>query len=238
MCWRQSDTVTGQRCPGGCELITLAARSSTSTGAGRLAARTGLARCAQRAHGDAMERHPVRDELLARALHPPQVYQQVMSGKPRFSGAQAALEYFDIPDAATRSRAYGDRKQSMVIELCERLRLAQLQLRGGADLAGRHREPSLGRVTRWPRRAGRRPGDDGRHVRHGEGRPERAGLLGEGMEFEEAWEQLGHITMEGAEAIKQIGGALPKRTERGLLGPRRAPIASPLVRGRRARASR
>ena len=39
----------------------------------------------------------------------PQVYQQVMSGKPRFSGAQAALEYFDVPDAETRSRAYGER---------------------------------------------------------------------------------------------------------------------------------
>jgi len=49
----------------------------------------------------------------------PQVYQQVMSGKPRFSGAQAALEYFDVPDAETRSRTYGDRKQSMVIELIE-----------------------------------------------------------------------------------------------------------------------
>lgn len=49
----------------------------------------------------------------------PQVYQQVMSGKPRFSGAQAALEYFDVPDAETRSKAYGDRKQSMVIELIE-----------------------------------------------------------------------------------------------------------------------
>ena len=35
----------------------------------------------------------------------PQVYQQVMSGKPRFSGAQAAPEYFDVPDTATRSRA-------------------------------------------------------------------------------------------------------------------------------------
>ena len=49
----------------------------------------------------------------------PQVYQQVMSGKPRFSGAQAALEYFNVPDAATRSKAYGDRKQSLVIELIE-----------------------------------------------------------------------------------------------------------------------
>jgi beta-phosphoglucomutase len=49
----------------------------------------------------------------------PQVYQQVMSGKPRFSGAQSALEYFGVPDAETRSRTYGDRKQSMVIELIE-----------------------------------------------------------------------------------------------------------------------
>jgi beta-phosphoglucomutase len=49
----------------------------------------------------------------------PQVYEQVMSGKPRLSGAQAALEYFDVPDAATRSKAYGDRKQSLVIELIE-----------------------------------------------------------------------------------------------------------------------
>jgi hypothetical protein len=127
----------------------------------------------------------------------PQVYQQVMSRKPPFSGAQAALEYFDVPDAATRSRAYGDRKQSMAIELCERLRLAQLQLRGGADLAGCHREPSLGRVARCPRQDGRRPGDDGRHVRHAEGgRNVRVGrLLGGGMDFEEAWEQLGHITL-------------------------------------------
>jgi beta-phosphoglucomutase len=49
----------------------------------------------------------------------PEVYQQVMSGKPRFSGAQAALEYFGVPDAERRSRTYGDRKQSMVIELIE-----------------------------------------------------------------------------------------------------------------------
>jgi beta-phosphoglucomutase-like phosphatase (HAD superfamily) len=49
----------------------------------------------------------------------PHVYQQVMSGKPRFSGAQAALEYFDVPDAERRSRTYGDRKQSMVTELIE-----------------------------------------------------------------------------------------------------------------------
>jgi len=49
----------------------------------------------------------------------PQVYQEVMSGKPRFSGAQAALEYFHVPDAEGRAKVYGDRKQSMVVELIE-----------------------------------------------------------------------------------------------------------------------
>lgn len=49
----------------------------------------------------------------------PQVYQQVMSGKPRFSGAQAALEHFGVPDAEERAKVYGDRKQELVVELIE-----------------------------------------------------------------------------------------------------------------------
>jgi beta-phosphoglucomutase len=49
----------------------------------------------------------------------PQVYQQVMSGKPRMSGARAALEYFEVPDAETRVDAYAERKQTMLIELIE-----------------------------------------------------------------------------------------------------------------------
>jgi beta-phosphoglucomutase len=49
----------------------------------------------------------------------PQVYQQVMSGKPRVSGALAALRYFDVPDADDRVGAYADRKQHMVVELIE-----------------------------------------------------------------------------------------------------------------------
>jgi beta-phosphoglucomutase len=62
----------------------------------------------------------VRDDTsYAPERFTPQVYQQVMSGKPRFSGAQAALEYFDVPDAERRSRDYGDRKQTMVIELID-----------------------------------------------------------------------------------------------------------------------
>jgi beta-phosphoglucomutase len=49
----------------------------------------------------------------------PQVYQQVMSGKPRMEGALAALEYFHVPDAEKRVEAYAQRKQEMVIELIE-----------------------------------------------------------------------------------------------------------------------
>jgi beta-phosphoglucomutase-like phosphatase (HAD superfamily) len=49
----------------------------------------------------------------------PLVYQQVMSGKPRMSGALAALEHFNVPDARERVQAYADRKQTMVIELIE-----------------------------------------------------------------------------------------------------------------------
>jgi beta-phosphoglucomutase len=47
----------------------------------------------------------------------PEVYEQVMSGKPRMAGAQAALDYFGVPDADRRVATYADRKQSMVIDL-------------------------------------------------------------------------------------------------------------------------
>ena len=49
----------------------------------------------------------------------PEVYQRVMSGMPRYAGAQAALEYFGVPDAEIRAREYGDRKQVMIVELIE-----------------------------------------------------------------------------------------------------------------------
>jgi beta-phosphoglucomutase-like phosphatase (HAD superfamily) len=49
----------------------------------------------------------------------PEVYQRVMSGKPRYAGAQAALEYFGVPDPEQRAREYGDRKQTMIVELIE-----------------------------------------------------------------------------------------------------------------------
>jgi beta-phosphoglucomutase len=48
-----------------------------------------------------------------------QVYQQVLSGKPRMSGALAALEYFGVPDAQARASGYAAHKQEMVVKLIE-----------------------------------------------------------------------------------------------------------------------
>ena len=50
----------------------------------------------------------------------PEVYQTEMSGKPRYKGAEAALEYFGVPDAEERAQEYGDRKQEMIVDLIER----------------------------------------------------------------------------------------------------------------------
>jgi beta-phosphoglucomutase-like phosphatase (HAD superfamily) len=49
----------------------------------------------------------------------PEVYQRVMSGKPRYAGARAVLEYFGVPDPDRRAQEYGDRKQVMIVELIE-----------------------------------------------------------------------------------------------------------------------
>jgi beta-phosphoglucomutase-like phosphatase (HAD superfamily) len=51
----------------------------------------------------------------------PRVYEEQMSGKPRMSGARAALAYFHIPDDEDEHRllAYAQRKQEMVVRLIE-----------------------------------------------------------------------------------------------------------------------
>jgi beta-phosphoglucomutase len=45
------------------------------------------------------------------------VYQDVVSGKPRLSGARAALEYFHVPDTEARAMVYAERKQERVLHL-------------------------------------------------------------------------------------------------------------------------
>jgi len=47
------------------------------------------------------------------------VYREVMSGKPRSSGASDALEYFEVPDVDERAEAYAEHKQDMVVKLIE-----------------------------------------------------------------------------------------------------------------------
>jgi len=48
-----------------------------------------------------------------------QVYQKVLSGKPRMSGARDALVYFGVPDVDRRAEEYAARKQDKVISLIE-----------------------------------------------------------------------------------------------------------------------
>jgi beta-phosphoglucomutase len=47
------------------------------------------------------------------------VYQQYVSGKPRASGARAALDYFQVPDADQRVAEYAQHKQEMVVRLIQ-----------------------------------------------------------------------------------------------------------------------
>jgi len=49
-------------------------------------------------------------------------------------------------------------------------------------------------------------------------------LLGAGLRFSEARARMGDITLEGAAAIQVIGGALPKLTARGVIGPEDYPL--------------
>ncbi|MGO9958690.1 MAG: HAD family hydrolase [Solirubrobacteraceae bacterium] len=50
----------------------------------------------------------------------PRVYEEQISGKPRMSGARAALEYFHVPDDHDlRLVEYANRKQAMVIRLID-----------------------------------------------------------------------------------------------------------------------
>jgi glycerol-3-phosphate dehydrogenase (NAD(P)+) len=76
-----------------------------------------------------------------------------------------------------------------------------------------------------PETVGWLPGVGDLYVTSTGGRNVRVGrLLGTGMRFEEASAQLGNPTLEGAAAIREIGGALPRLTQRGLVGPDDLPL--------------
>jgi beta-phosphoglucomutase-like phosphatase (HAD superfamily) len=46
------------------------------------------------------------------------MYQAHVAGKPRLSGARAALEALGVPDAARKAVAYAERKQKRLEERC------------------------------------------------------------------------------------------------------------------------
>jgi glycerol-3-phosphate dehydrogenase (NAD(P)+) len=49
-------------------------------------------------------------------------------------------------------------------------------------------------------------------------------LVGSGLRFSETRGRMPGVTLEGAAAIEVIGGALPKLTERGFIGPEDFPL--------------
>ena len=55
------------------------------------------------------------------------VYQALVSGKPRLSGARAVLDHFRVPDAGARAAVYAERKQERVVELIEEGRFEPFQ---------------------------------------------------------------------------------------------------------------
>jgi glycerol-3-phosphate dehydrogenase (NAD(P)+) len=76
-----------------------------------------------------------------------------------------------------------------------------------------------------PDAAGWLPGVGDRYVTSIGGRSVRMGrLLGAGARFDEASERLGHPTLEGAAAIREIGEALPKLAMRGMVGTEDFPL--------------
>jgi beta-phosphoglucomutase len=50
----------------------------------------------------------------------PELYERVMSGKPRMSGARAVLDYFHVPDIDQRTEVYAARKQAIVTDLIQK----------------------------------------------------------------------------------------------------------------------
>lgn len=55
------------------------------------------------------------------------VYQEFVAGKPRLSGARAALDYFGVPEAERRAKEYAERKQQRLVELIEAGRFSVFQ---------------------------------------------------------------------------------------------------------------
>jgi beta-phosphoglucomutase-like phosphatase (HAD superfamily) len=47
------------------------------------------------------------------------VYQDIVAGKPRLSGARSVLDHFNVPEAGTRAAVYAELKQQRVVRLIQ-----------------------------------------------------------------------------------------------------------------------
>jgi glycerol-3-phosphate dehydrogenase (NAD(P)+) len=97
---------------------------------------------------------------------------------------------------------------------------AALFAQGAAEM--RHMVAALGGN---PETAGWLPGVGDLYATSTGGRNVQVGrLLATGARFEEASERLGHPTLEGAAAVREIGGALPKLVRRSVVSPDDFPL--------------
>ena len=72
-----------------------------------------------------------------------ELYQHEVAGKPRMSGARAALEHFGVPDVEEMAGPYAERKQQRIVELDRRGRVHGLPRRVAPRAAAarrRHRD--------------------------------------------------------------------------------------------------
>jgi beta-phosphoglucomutase len=116
------------------------------------------------------------------------VYRESIAGKPRMSGARAALDRFHVPDAGKRAEVYAQRKQQKVVALIEAgeftafddaLRFALALRAAGIRLAAASSSKNaalvLGRVSLAPGltlRAALDADVSGRDLAHGKPHPE------------------------------------------------------------------
>jgi beta-phosphoglucomutase len=83
----------------------------------------------------------------------PHIYQSEISGKPRMSGARAALEYFQVPEAGARAAQYAAHKQAMVVRLIEAGDFTAYPDAAVHDLRQGRRDPGGGSIVVQERQA-------------------------------------------------------------------------------------
>jgi HAD superfamily hydrolase (TIGR01509 family) len=148
------------------------------------------------------------------------VYQAQVAGKPRLAGARAALEYFGVPDAATRASVYADAKQQRLVELIEAgkstaypdaLRFVSTLRRHGLRLAAASSSKNANRLLSMVQLDGRSLLEAfdvnvcGRDFAHGKPDPEIFATAGAELRIQPARNVVVEDAPAGIEAAKRAG---------------------------------